>query len=148
MADRRRSIPRAVARALRRGGLPAVRTALWAGRAVRQARRQLARHGLTDLRLPAPPPDAAAHRAVVFGVLRRTGATCLERSLVLQRWYGGQRVARTVVIGVTAPSAGFHAHAWLDGDTDAEREAMVEILRRPTPPDWLGRVGRRRSRPR
>ncbi|MEV6801758.1 lasso peptide biosynthesis protein [Micromonospora rifamycinica] len=138
MADRHRSTPLALLRALRRGGLPAARTALWAGRAVRGVRRQLARHGMTDLRLPAPPCDAAAHRAVVLGVLRRTGATCLERSLVLQRWYGGHLVARTVVIGVTAPSTGFHAHAWLDGDTDAEREAMVEILRRPTPPAWLG----------
>ncbi|MFI9639968.1 lasso peptide biosynthesis B2 protein [Micromonospora sp. NPDC051925] len=138
MADRPRSIPSAVAWTLRRGGLPAVRTALWAGRSVRQVRRQLARRGMVDLRLPAPPPDAAAHRAVILGVLRRTEANCLERSLVLQRWYGGQLIARTVVIGVTAPSVGFHAHAWLDGDTNAEREAMVEILRRPAPPAWLG----------
>ncbi|SCL35433.1 Transglutaminase-like superfamily protein [Micromonospora nigra] len=92
---------------------------------------------MDDIRLPGPPDVAAAHPGVVRGVLRRTGANCSERCLVLQRWYGGQRVARTVVIVVTAPSSGFHAHAWLDGDSDAEREAMVEILRRPVPPAWL-----------
>ncbi|MER5454861.1 lasso peptide biosynthesis B2 protein [Micromonospora sp. NPDC002389] len=124
-------------RTLRRGGVPALRTALWAGWAVRRVRTQLPQCGIDDVRLPIPPPDAAAHHAVVLGVLRRTEANCLERALVLQRWYGSQRIARTIVIGVTAPSAGFHAHAWLDGDTDAEREAMVEILRRPTPPAWL-----------
>ncbi|MEH1101634.1 lasso peptide biosynthesis B2 protein [Micromonospora sp. CPCC 205561] len=127
----------AVFRLARRGGLPALRTALWAARAARLARIQVARHDLASVRLPAPPPGAGAHRHAVLGVLRRTGANCLQRSLVLQRWYGSQRVARTLVIGVTAPSSGFHAHAWLDGETDARREAMVEILRRPTPQDWL-----------
>ncbi|MFJ6197297.1 lasso peptide biosynthesis protein [Micromonospora sp. NPDC092111] len=138
MPDRPRSVPAAVVRAFRRGGVPAVRTALWAGWAVRRVRAQLVRRSIDDIRLPVPPSGAGAHRDVVLGVLRRTGANCLERALVLQRWYGGQLIARTVVIGVTAPSAGFHAHAWLDGDTDAEREAMVEILRRPAPPAWLG----------
>jgi hypothetical protein len=125
-------------RLARRGGLPALRTAVWTARAVRQARIQVARHDLASVRLPAPPPGAGAHRHAVLGVLRRTGANCLQRALVLQRWYGSQRIARTLVIGVTAPSSGFHAHAWLDEETDAQREAMVEILRRPTPQDWLG----------
>ncbi|MFF5174518.1 lasso peptide biosynthesis B2 protein [Micromonospora sp. NPDC000089] len=128
---------RAVLRLVRRGRLPALRTAFWTARTVRLARRQLARRGLNDVRLPSPPAVAGRHRGVVVAALRRTGANCIERSLVLQRWYAGQRIARTVVIGVTAPSAGFHAHAWLEGDSDAEREAMVELLRRPAPPAWL-----------
>ncbi|NBE85366.1 nucleotidyltransferase family protein [Micromonospora rubida] len=127
----------AVLRLARRGGLPALHTAVWTARAVRQARIQVARHDLASVRLPAPPPGSGAHRHVVLGVLHRTGANCLQRALVLQRWYGSQRVARTLVIGVTAPSSGFHAHAWLDEETDAQRKAMVEILRRPTPQDWL-----------
>ncbi|MEH1165882.1 lasso peptide biosynthesis B2 protein [Micromonospora sp. CPCC 205539] len=124
-----------------RGGLPAVRAAWWATRAVRSVRTQLTRHDLASVRLPAPPPGAAEQRRVVLGVLRRTEATCLQRSLVLQRWYAAQRIRRTVVIAVTPPSAGFHAHAWLDGETDAEREEMMEILRHPTPEHWLAGAG-------
>ncbi|GAB3935835.1 hypothetical protein GCM10027614_11370 [Micromonospora vulcania] len=130
-------MPGVLVRLVRRGGLPGVRTALWTLRAVWSVRRQLTRHDLASVRLPAPPPGTDAHRSVVLGVLRRTEASCLQRSLVLQRWYAGQRIRRTVVIGVTAPSAGFHAHAWLDGETDAEREEMVEILRHPTPEHWM-----------
>ncbi|MFF0153001.1 lasso peptide biosynthesis B2 protein [Micromonospora sp. NPDC005203] len=143
MAERA-TAPHALVRMVRRGGLPAVRAAVWTLRAVWSVRRQLTRQDLASVRLPTPPPGAAAHRSVVLGVLRRTEASCLQRSLVLQRWYAGQRIRRTVVIGVTAPSAGFHAHAWLDGETDAEREEMVEILRHPTPEHWLARAGQGR----
>ncbi|MFI5835415.1 lasso peptide biosynthesis B2 protein [Micromonospora sp. NPDC051300] len=142
----RRSAALALVRVVRRDGLPAVRTAAWTARAVRLLRRQLPRRSLDAVRLPPPPAVAGGHRHVVLAVLRRTGANCIERSLVLQRWYGSQRVARTLVIGVTTPSEGFRAHAWLDGDTDAERESMVELTRRPTPPDWLAGDGRAPSR--
>jgi hypothetical protein len=74
---------------------------------------------------------------VVLGVLRRLGATCLERAVVLQRWHAGRHTRRILVIGVTPPSSGFRAHAWLDGDNDAAHDAMVEILRRPPPSHWL-----------
>ncbi|WP_410818066.1 lasso peptide biosynthesis B2 protein [Micromonospora sp. 050-3] len=143
-AGRTGSALRALVRLVRRGGLPAVRTALWTGLAVRSVRRQLTRRDLASVRLPAAPPGAGAHRQVVLGVLRRTDANCLQRSLVLQRWYAGQRIRRAVVIGVTPPSTGFHAHAWLDGETDAEREEMTEILRRPTPEHWLAGPGQAR----
>ncbi|SCL56437.1 Transglutaminase-like superfamily protein [Micromonospora yangpuensis] len=133
--------PGAVLRMHRRGGMPAVRTALWAVRSVRLVRRQLVRRTMAEVHLPAPPPGAAGQRTVLLGALRRSEANCLERSLVLQRWYGGQRIARTVVIGVTAPSTGFHAHAWLDGEPDGEAAAMTEILRRPAPPAWLAAAG-------
>jgi hypothetical protein len=32
----------------------------------------------------------------------------------MQRWHEAQGVALDVVIGVTAPSTGFKAHAWLE----------------------------------
>jgi hypothetical protein len=38
----------------------------------------------------------------------------LVTSLVLQRWYADHGEPFDVVVGVTAPSAGFKAHAWLD----------------------------------
>ncbi|QLQ39083.1 lasso peptide biosynthesis B2 protein [Micromonospora robiginosa] len=144
--DRRLPSPGALVRLVRRDGLPGLGTAVWTARAVRLLRRQLPRRSLDAVRLPAPPAAAGGHRHVVLGVLRRTGANCIERSLVLQRWYGSQRVARTLVIGVTTPSEGFRAHAWLDGETDAERESMVELTRRPPPPEWLAGDDRASSR--
>jgi hypothetical protein len=47
---------------------------------------------------------------------------------VLQAWYAAQGIERDVVIGVTAPAAGFTAHAWLDGEA-GEAESYREIHR-------------------
>ncbi|WP_229401322.1 lasso peptide biosynthesis B2 protein [Micromonospora okii] len=150
MAD----LPRALLLLLRRHGPRGLRVAAWAVRARRRVRRQLAHGGLDAVRPPAPPPGADTDRDVVLRTLRHAGANCLERSLVLQRWDAGRRVPRTLVIGVTAPSAGFHAHAWLDGDPDPHRDGMTELLRRPPPDGWLparpspptaGRRGQARS---
>jgi hypothetical protein len=46
-----------------------------------------------------------------------------------------------LVVGVTAPGSGFRAHAWLATDAEAEHDhtTMTELLRRPTPPEWLRR---------
>ena len=89
-----------------------VRAAWWAYRALRDARRNLAA-GHTEVRLapPALPPTALRG---VDAVLRRSRPTCLEAALVRQRWLRAQGVMRDVVIGVTAPSDGFSAHAWLE----------------------------------
>jgi hypothetical protein len=126
-----------LARATRRVGVRALPTAIWAWWVYHRARRQLVRAGVDAVRLPAPPPSSGERQQVVLGVLRRVEATCLERALVLQRWHAGRRTCRILVIGVTAPSSGFRAHAWLDGDIDAAHDGMVEILRRPPPPHWL-----------
>lgn len=57
------------------------------------------------------------------------GATCLQRSVVLQRWYADQGVDRDVVIGVTAPGAGFKAHAWLSRPDAPAGGQYTEITR-------------------
>lgn len=122
-----------------RGDLAALRTAYWALRARQRVRRQLLVGGLDAVRLPDPPAGSTGldRTPVVHAVLRTVGASCLERALVRQRWYAGRRVSRVLVVGVTAPSDGFHAHAWLDGDPDDAPDGMVELLRRPPPPAWL-----------
>ncbi|SCF27927.1 nucleotidyltransferase family protein [Micromonospora mirobrigensis] len=125
----------ALARQTRRYGPAGLRVAAWTVRAHRLVRRQLADGGLAAVRLSAPP--SGADRGLVRGVLRRTGANCLERSLVLQRFDADRGAARVLVIGVTAPRRGFHAHAWLDGDADQHRAGMQEILRRPAPAGWF-----------
>jgi hypothetical protein len=127
-------------RTIRRLGPDGLRTAMWAAWTCHQVRRQLARGGMDAVHLSAPPPLSGSDRAVVLAVVRRVGATCLERSFVLQRWYAAQQTSRVLVIGVTAPRLGFRAHAWLDGDTEAAHHEMVEILRRPPPDDWLTTV--------
>jgi hypothetical protein len=116
----------------RRVDLPTLRAALWAQRALLQARRGLRDGRLEDIELPAPPslpPDAESG---VHALLRRRPGTCLERALVLQRWYAARGTPREIVIGVRGPLAAFSAHAWLDGDPDGESGAFQELLRLPS----------------
>jgi Transglutaminase-like superfamily len=88
-----------------------LRAAWWAHRALRDVRRRLAA-GHTEVRpVPAALPASAVRG--VEAILRRRRATCLEGALVRQRWLKAHGVTRDVVIGVTAPSDGFTAHAWL-----------------------------------
>jgi hypothetical protein len=106
-----------------------LRTVWWTMRASRAARRQLP-EGLAAVRLPRPPSGVGDER-VVLAVLRRRRARCLERSLVRQGWWRARGVSRDVVIAVNAPAAGFHAHAWLDGDDDPAAAKLEELLRWP-----------------
>lgn len=125
---------RALARAAVRADARAVRAGGWALVAWRRTRRQLAAGPLGDVRVPRAPAGGATSRRAVEGVLRRVGASCLERELVRQAWFARQGDARVVVVGVTSPGEGFGAHAWLDGESCAERQNMVEILRWPPAP--------------
>lgn len=120
---------------IRRHGPLGLAVVAWTLLACRRVRRQLARGGLDAVHLPAPPPGGTD--TLVRRALGRGGGNCLESALVRQRWFARQRVARTVVIGVSAPGVGFHAHAWLDGDPDPHRHELAEILCRPVPRSWL-----------
>jgi hypothetical protein len=104
-----------------------LRAAWWTDRALRRARTDLGDGALRAVVLPAPPRLPAGAERGVRAVLRRREHSCLERSLVLQRWLAAHGDARDVVIGTTGP-AGFQAHAWLDGDDDA---GYVELARLP-----------------
>jgi hypothetical protein len=81
-----------------------LRAAWWALRAVTAARSELRTRPFESVVVAAPPS------------LRRREPTCLERSLVLQRWLAAHGDPRDVIIGVLAPAAGFGAHAWLEGE--------------------------------
>ena len=117
---------------MRRGEVAAVRAAAWTLMELARLRRALRRDGIgaRAVRPPRRPPPVGARG--VFWVLRRRKATCLERSLLLQAWYAAQGQRRDVVIGVTAPNAGFTAHAWLDGDP-AEADGPYRELHRLAP---------------
>jgi len=69
----------------------------------------------------------------VYAVLRRGDYTCLEQALVRQAWDAAHGRPRELVIGVTSPSGGFGAHAWLDGDPARTAGDFVELLRHPAP---------------
>lgn len=66
-------------------------------------------------------------------VLRLLRATCLERSLIMQRWLADNGEPVDLVIGVSPPSQGFTAHAWLDADGDRAGAGYTEIERLPAP---------------
>ncbi len=106
-----------------------LRAAVWTLVALGRLRRELARNGLADVTISPPRRAGADGTRGVTGVLRRRKATCLERSLLLQRWYAAQGIERDVIIGVTAPSDGFAAHAWLDGEPAHAEQAFEELHR-------------------
>jgi hypothetical protein len=110
------------------------RGALWARRAVRDARRQLRDGHLNDLSIAPPhglPPSADFG---IHAVLRRLPATCLERAVVLQRWRTAQGDPREIVIGVLRGEDEFQAHAWVEGEGDRLASAYEELMRVPATP--------------
>ena len=102
------------ARTEHRWSLVNVRGALWAHRAIRRARTDLAASGLRAAVLDPPrhlPPEASRG---VRAVLRRTQPTCLERAFVLQRWLALHGSDHDVVVGVAKRDGEVLAHAWMD----------------------------------
>jgi hypothetical protein len=105
-----------------------LRAAAWAVRAALSVRRQLSQGTFDTVSVPPPPVAPPSATRGVHAVLRRTGHSCLVKSLVRQRWFAARGYPVDLIIGVTAPSEGFKAHAWLDGDADA---GYRELTRRP-----------------
>jgi hypothetical protein len=95
-------------------------------------RRGLAAGELHRVTIQPPPSLPVSAARGVEGLLRRATHTCLEAALVRQRWMQAHGVRRDVVIGVTSPTDGFEAHAWLD----------LAAAGQPTPAVWheLSRV--------
>jgi len=106
-----------------------IRAAWWARRALVVARRALARGEVRDIAVPAPPRLPASAVRGVEAFLRRRQSTCLERALVRQRWLIAHGEPRSIAIGVTAPSQGFAAHAWLVGEDDPVTSSYLELTR-------------------
>lgn len=113
---------------------PSVLTAAgWTLLALARVRQQLGGRGLQQLIVPKPPPLPSHARRGVVSVLRRRRATCLMRAAILQQWDASHGHRRDLVIGVTAPSEGFRAHAWLEGEVPCHEEGFRELLRHPAP---------------
>ena len=111
---------------LLRPGVP--RGAWWAARSVLGVRRQLAYRRHDEIAVPAPPRAVPGADRGVHAVLRRLRPSCLERSLVLQRWLAAQGDRRAVVIGVEAADGRFRAHAWLEGEPAPGFHELTRVL--------------------
>src|SRR5947209_3966958 len=92
-----------------------MRAAWWTARSLRRLRMDLQANGLrAELRAPPHLPSTAVSGVTVTARCLR--ATCLERSLLLQKWLLAHGRPHTLVIGVPAPGdEPFIAHAWLEG---------------------------------
>jgi Transglutaminase-like superfamily len=108
-----------------------LRAAWWAARSTRRLRGIQSGSFPPAAALPPVPGVPASARRGVSLSLRLSKATCLVRAVVLQAWYLAHGEERDLVVGVTAPSQGFSAHAWLDGDPPCHSEGFHELMRRP-----------------
>ena len=106
---------------------------MWAARALRQVRRELPRSGLATY--ATPPPDGLPPRtvSVVRIVLKLGRASCLQRTIVLQRWLSAHGRHHDIMIGVPDALDGFIAHAWLERYDPPEEGADYTVLTRRHP---------------
>jgi hypothetical protein len=125
-------LPRLAYRAWQpRAGFPILRAAWWAMRVLRRLRRDIHKRGL-EVQIAMPPELAAEGLYGVEAALRHRHATCLERSLILQRWLIAHGAAHEVLIGVNSAADRLEAHAWVDRyDSAAQGEGLRILTRVP-----------------
>jgi hypothetical protein len=101
-----------------------LRAAWWAVFALRKLRGEISERGL-EAQVTGPPELAPEGLRGVEAALRRRHATCLERSLILQRWLMAHGATHEVLIGVSGGADRIEAHAWIDGyDPEAQEEGF------------------------
>lgn len=109
-----------------------VRAGWWAVRATGIARSQIRRAGVEALDVPPAPMTPAEAKGLARLAVCTLARNCLVQAAVRQAWYAGQGVSVDLVVGVTPPSDGFRAHAWLAIDPPDTFEGYEELLRRPS----------------
>jgi hypothetical protein len=119
-------------RRLAHGALPTLRASAWALRALRRLRRELPSAGL-DVCVVVPPQLPGASVRGVELALRLGRATCLERSLVVQRWLLARHERHDVLVGVAGGAAALDAHAWIDRYDPVAAGSGYEVLTRVGP---------------
>ena len=106
-----------------------VRAASWTIRSANSARKQLRRGIPPDaIELPRVPVLRPEAGIIIRRITRLFGNTCLERAVVLQRWYVAHGQPKPIYVGVTAPLTGFKAHAWLEGEKSGQ-DSFTELLK-------------------
>jgi hypothetical protein len=98
-----------------------IRAFLWGVRASVLVRPRLRRYGPGVELPPVPVTVGGRGERTVRVVCRLTRLNCLQSALVRQAWAAGHGQERRLIVGVTSPSDGFEAHAWLEGDPEDPR---------------------------
>jgi len=125
---------RRILHALAEPGLPTVRAGIWALWALHRLRHEIVNDGL-DAHVVPPPKLAPMGVRGVEAALRLREATCLERSLIVQRWLVAHGERHDVLVGVAGGSESMKAHAWLEAyDAQAQGEGF-RVLTRVAPSD-------------
>jgi hypothetical protein len=129
--------------AVRRHAWPWIAPAglVWADTAFRHVRHRLGADGLR-VRLPPPPRTRLPQTRLIDRWLHWRGATCLERSLVMQRWLLAAGEPHQLIIGVETPGDTVMAHAWLDHE-DSRGYTVLLALDPLRPGVVLGEADRR-----
>ena len=123
-------------RALRRAGGPPWRrfrpaVFVWLDAGPVDVRRGLATEGLNaGSRLSDPPYAAPWLTGLVAARLTMQHATCLERSVIMQRWLIAVGQPHDLLIGVKSPRETTIAHAWLDHEDSRGHHVLIRL-----PPD-------------
>jgi hypothetical protein len=119
--------------ALRRAGAPAWRrfrpaVFAWLDKGLVDVRVGLRTEGI-DVRgrLPDPPYAAPWLTGLISARLAMQHATCLERSLIMQRWLLATGRPHDVLIGVKSPRETTIAHAWLDHEDSRGHHVLMRL---------------------
>jgi hypothetical protein len=115
-----------------RAGFPTLRAVGWSLLALRRLRREIVASGLEVQVYPPPTLPSSATRGVE-PALRLARATCLERSLIVQRWLLSQGRRHDVLVGVAGGSKSMEAHAWVDSYDPDDQGADYRVLTRVAP---------------
>ena len=110
-----------------------VRVLAWTLLARVLVRRQLQRDGLRKVAVPSAPRVGTGHVGKVDRVLGATKATCLVRSVVVQRFLDDNGEPVELLIGASSPKAGFRAHAWLARAAEADAGQGFTVMMRLSP---------------
>jgi len=109
-------------------GLATLRAGWWAVSVLRKLRGEIAERGL-EAQVEEPPRVSPDGLLGVEAALRYRHATCLERSLIVQRWLVSHGISHEVLIGVSGGASGVEAHAWLE-HYDAAQDDDFRVLTR------------------
>jgi hypothetical protein len=107
-----------------------LRAGIWTVRCLVRCR-HLDEHDVRAVPLPSSAGIGPRGGRAVQRLLRDRRDKCLSNALIAQAWRADHGDPVDVVIGVTAPSSGFSAHAWLADAPEAARAGHEEIHRIP-----------------
>jgi hypothetical protein len=100
----------------------------WLDAGLRDVRGSLKTEGIdARSRLPDPPYATRWLTGLVSAWLAMQRATCLERSLIMQRWLMATGQPHDVLIGVRSPRETTIAHAWLDHESSLGHHVLVRL---------------------